>query len=70
MVLPEAQRTHKISIVPRGMAALGLTWQRPTEDRYLLLFSSDLFGRYAWPAGAPAPRAVATWPACPAACAP
>ena len=31
-----AQRTHKISIVPRGMAALGLTWQRPTEDRYLL----------------------------------
>jgi cell division protease FtsH len=35
-VLPHAEKTHKVSIVPRGMAALGLTWQRPTEDRYLL----------------------------------
>jgi cell division protease FtsH len=35
-VLEHAEKTHKISIVPRGMAALGLTWQRPTEDRYLL----------------------------------
>jgi cell division protease FtsH len=35
-VLPHAERTHKVSIVPRGLAALGMTWQRPTEDRYLL----------------------------------
>jgi len=35
-VLPHAEKTHKVSIIPRGLAALGLTWQRPTEDRYLL----------------------------------
>jgi len=27
---------HKISIIPRGVAALGYTQQRPTEDRYLM----------------------------------
>jgi cell division protease FtsH len=27
---------HKVSIIPRGMAALGYTQQRPTEDRYLM----------------------------------
>jgi cell division protease FtsH len=27
---------HKVSIIPRGVAALGYTQQRPTEDRYLL----------------------------------
>jgi cell division protease FtsH len=27
---------HKISIIPRGLAALGYTQQRPTEDRYLM----------------------------------
>ncbi|MFN4022639.1 MAG: ATP-dependent zinc metalloprotease FtsH [Hydrogenophilus thermoluteolus] len=27
---------HKISIVPRGVGALGYTLQRPSEDRYLL----------------------------------
>ncbi|HUJ89943.1 MAG TPA: ATP-dependent zinc metalloprotease FtsH, partial [Syntrophorhabdales bacterium] len=27
---------HKISIIPRGIAALGYTLQRPTEDRYLM----------------------------------
>lgn len=27
---------HKISIIPRGIAALGYTQQQPTEDRYLL----------------------------------
>jgi cell division protease FtsH len=35
-VLPHAEKTLKVSIIPRGMAALGITWQRPTEDRYLL----------------------------------
>jgi len=27
---------HKISIIPRGIGALGYTMQRPTEDRYLM----------------------------------
>src|SRR5690606_29628448 len=27
---------HKISIIPRGVGALGYTMQRPTEDRYLV----------------------------------
>jgi len=31
---------HKISIVPRGMAALGYTMQLPTEERYLMTESS------------------------------
>ncbi|MCB0365010.1 MAG: ATP-dependent metallopeptidase FtsH/Yme1/Tma family protein [Bdellovibrionaceae bacterium] len=29
-------RVHKISIIPRGIGALGYTLQRPTEDRYLM----------------------------------
>jgi len=31
-----ADPVHKISIIPRGIAALGYTQQLPTEDRYLL----------------------------------
>src|SRR5690606_13203412 len=27
---------HKISIIPRGISALGYTLQLPTEDRYLM----------------------------------
>jgi cell division protease FtsH len=33
---PYADRVGKISIIPRGVAALGYTQQTPTEDRYLL----------------------------------
>jgi cell division protease FtsH len=33
---PHADRVAKISIIPRGIAALGYTQQLPTEDRYLL----------------------------------
>ncbi|MGD8564528.1 MAG: ATP-dependent zinc metalloprotease FtsH [Desulfarculaceae bacterium] len=33
---PLTDKVHKISIVPRGLAALGYTEQRPTEDRYLM----------------------------------
>jgi cell division protease FtsH len=29
-------RVHKVSIIPRGIGALGYTMQRPTEDRYLM----------------------------------
>src|SRR5690606_12792260 len=27
---------HKVSIIPRGIGALGYTIQRPTEDRFLM----------------------------------
>jgi cell division protease FtsH len=36
MLLPRADPVHKVSIVPRGPAALGVTIQMPLEDRYLL----------------------------------
>lgn len=35
-VLPTPDPVHKISVIPRGVAALGYTLQLPTEDRYLL----------------------------------
>lgn len=35
MTLPGADPVHKISIIPRGVGALGYTLQRPSEDRYL-----------------------------------
>ncbi|HLC43390.1 MAG TPA: ATP-dependent zinc metalloprotease FtsH [Methylomirabilota bacterium] len=31
-----ADPVHKVTIIPRGVAALGMTYQLPTEDRYLL----------------------------------
>ena len=34
--LPEADPVQKISIIPRGIAALGYTLQVPTEDRFLM----------------------------------
>lgn len=34
--MPGGGQVAKISIVPRGMAALGYTLQMPTEDRFLL----------------------------------
>ncbi|HEX9398946.1 MAG TPA: ATP-dependent zinc metalloprotease FtsH [Anaeromyxobacter sp.] len=34
--LPGCDPVHKISIIPRGIGALGYTIQRPTEDRYLM----------------------------------
>ena len=33
---PGADKPVKVSIIPRGIAALGYTRQQPTEDRYLL----------------------------------
>ncbi|KMY67853.1 cell division protein FtsH [Desulfocarbo indianensis] len=41
---PLTDKVHKISIVPRGIAALGYTEQRPTEDRYLMS-RSELVGK-------------------------
>ncbi|HTP29350.1 MAG TPA: ATP-dependent zinc metalloprotease FtsH, partial [Anaeromyxobacteraceae bacterium] len=34
--LPGCDPVHKVSIIPRGIGALGYTIQRPTDDRYLM----------------------------------
>ncbi|MFP7671863.1 ATP-dependent zinc metalloprotease FtsH [Marivita sp. S0852] len=36
MALPGVDEVHKVSIIPRGIGALGYTIQRPTEDRFLM----------------------------------
>ncbi len=33
---PGSDPVHKVSIIPRGIGALGYTMQRPTEDRFLM----------------------------------
>ena len=37
--LPNTDPVHKVSIIPRGLAALGYTMQRPDDDRYLMTHS-------------------------------
>jgi cell division protease FtsH len=44
--LPGVDPIQKVSIIPRGVGALGYTMQRPTEDRFLLA-RSDLENRIA-----------------------
>jgi cell division protease FtsH len=34
--IPGSDSVHKISIIPRGIGALGYTIQRPTDDRYVM----------------------------------
>ena len=46
MSLPGSDAVHKVSIIPRGVGALGYTIQRPTEDRYLMT-RSELENRMA-----------------------
>lgn len=41
-LLPNADPVRRVSIIPRGIAALGYTVQLPTEDRYLLTKSEIL----------------------------
>jgi cell division protease FtsH len=36
LALPGVDPVHKVSIIPRGVGALGYTIQRPTEDRFLM----------------------------------
>jgi len=36
MSLPGTDPVHKITVIPRGIAALGYTMQVPTEDRFLM----------------------------------
>ena len=44
--VPGADPVQKISIIPRGISALGYTLQLPTEDRYLMT-RSELLGKMA-----------------------
>jgi cell division protease FtsH len=44
--LPGVDPVQKVSIIPRGVGALGYTMQRPTEDRFLLT-ASELKNRIA-----------------------
>jgi len=44
--LPGTDPVQKISIIPRGIAALGYTMQTPTEDRFLMN-KSELLNRIA-----------------------
>ncbi|MBW8888837.1 MAG: ATP-dependent zinc metalloprotease FtsH [Fibrobacteres bacterium] len=39
---PGADPVEKISIIPRGLGALGFTWQLPTEERFLMTESQLL----------------------------
>ena len=36
LALPDGDAVHKVSIIPRGIGALGYTIQRPTEDRFVM----------------------------------
>lgn len=45
-ILPNADPVRRVSIIPRGVAALGYTLQLPTEDRFLLT-KSELLDRMA-----------------------
>lgn len=44
MALPGVDPVQKISIIPRGIAGLGYTIQRPIEDRFLMT-RSELLNR-------------------------
>jgi cell division protease FtsH len=46
MLVPGADPVHKVSIIPRGIGALGYTIQRPTEDRFLMT-EQELEGKLA-----------------------
>ncbi len=46
LALPGTDPVQKVSIIPRGIAALGYTLQRPTEDRFLMS-RSELANRMA-----------------------
>ncbi len=46
MMVPGADPLHKVSIIPRGHAALGYTLQMPLEDRYIMT-RRELLGKLA-----------------------
>jgi len=46
LAIPGSDPVQKVSIIPRGIGALGYTMQRPTEDRFLM-GATELEGRMA-----------------------
>ena len=44
MMVPGSDPVHKVSIIPRGTAALGYTMQMPLEDRYIMT-RKELMGK-------------------------
>ena len=46
MMVPGTDPVHKVSIIPRGTAALGYTMQTPLEDRYIMT-RKELMGKLA-----------------------
>jgi cell division protease FtsH len=58
MALPGADPVQKVSIIPRGVAALGYTIQRPTEDRFLMS-SAELENKIAVLMGGRAAESIA-----------
>src|SRR3989338_9112255 len=44
LLVPEVDPLHKVSVIPRGIAALGYTMQLPLQDRYLMS-RKELLGR-------------------------
>ncbi|MBI3312336.1 MAG: ATP-dependent zinc metalloprotease FtsH [Candidatus Omnitrophica bacterium] len=46
MMVPGTDPVHKVSIIPRGTAALGYTMQTPLEDRYIMT-RKELLGKLA-----------------------
>lgn len=44
LLIPDVDPLHKVSIIPRGIAALGYTLQLPLQDRYIMM-KSELIGR-------------------------
>jgi cell division protease FtsH len=44
LLIPEVDPLHKVSIIPRGVAALGYTLQLPLQDRYIMT-KSELLAR-------------------------
>ena len=56
---PNGEGVHKISIIPRGISALGYTMQAPTEDRFLMT-ESELKSKVATLLGAAPQRSSST----------
>ena len=56
LTLPGVEQVHKVSIIPRGVGALGYTIQRPTEDRFLMT-REELENKMCALLGGPSPRA-------------
>jgi cell division protease FtsH len=57
MSLPGTDPVQKVSIIPRGLGALGYTLQRPTEDRFIMR-GSELSNRLAVLMGGRAAEAI------------